>query len=142
MEGYPVVTEQNQASMDGIYEIFNGGDASRVHEFLADDLVEHEEVPGVDIQGADGFLRLVAIMRSGFPDFRMEIVQTVSQNDKTAVHFRATGTHRGEFLGIPPTGRRAEIEGVDILRFANGKAVEHWGFWDSGKLMQQPGVAP
>jgi predicted ester cyclase len=76
------------------------------------------------------------------PDLHVETVNLIAEGDLLAGQFTMTGTHRGELFGVPATDKPVRIEGVDIMRFASGKAVEHWGFWDSMKLLQQLGVAP
>jgi predicted ester cyclase len=63
--------------------------------------------------------------------------------DKAVVRVRITGTHEGEFMGVPPTGKRIDVQGIDIVRFGDdGKAVEHWGVTDAMTMMQQLGAVP
>jgi predicted ester cyclase len=69
--------------------------------------------------------------------------QTVmEQGDRVMARFRMTGTHRGEFMGVPPSGRRIDIEGYDEVRLVEGRASEHWGAMDGMALMQQLGAVP
>ena len=75
--------------------------------------------------------RLFAEFRSAFPDWHEEIVQLVAEDDTVAGRFRCSGTHRGEFLGEAPTGRRMEVEEVFFMRAADGRFVDFWVLEDS-----------
>ena len=77
---------------------------------------------------------------AGFPDLRFETLDTVADGEKVAVHFQITGTHTGEFQGIPATGRRMNVQGITILRFRDGKVSERWNQLDQMGLFQQLGV--
>jgi predicted ester cyclase len=82
------------------------------------------------------------MFRSAFPDLHVEIEDVVAEGDTVATRVTMTATHRGAFLGVAPTGRRVRYEGMDILRFREGKMVEHWTVTDDLGLMQQLGVVP
>lgn len=81
--------------------------------------------------------RLFAEFRSAFPDWREEIVDLVAEGDKMAGRFRCSGTHRGEFLGEAPTGKRMDVEGVFFLRVEDGRIVDFWALEDSLNRMHQ-----
>jgi predicted ester cyclase len=76
----------------------------------------------------------------GMPDFKTEIQELIAEGDKVVARVIMTGTHTGDFYGIPATGRRVEFTGIYIVRIADGKIVEHWGEEDSVSLLQQLGV--
>lgn len=136
-------TEQNKAlARQMIEEIFNRGDLSRVDEFLAPDFVEREELPPGVPPGREGVKQLTAMLRSAFPDFKATIDDLVAEGDKVVILQTWRGTHRGEFMGIPPTGRSVSFQVIDTMRIAGGKIVEHWGLMDSMGLMQQLGAIP
>jgi steroid delta-isomerase-like uncharacterized protein len=134
------VSEQNKAVSRAIIDIFNGGDPARVGELIAENSVDHEGLPGLDSNGPQGFLRVVGAMRGAFPDLHAETLRVIAEGDMVALHFRMTGTHQGEFAGMPATGRRIDVMGVDLIRFENGKAVEHWGYSEAQKMMEQLGM--
>jgi predicted ester cyclase len=80
----------------------------------------------------------ISPFRSAFPDFRMEIVDLVAENDKVVAHFACSGTHRGEWLGIPPSGRRFErVDEIYIFRIANGKLASAVGVEDNLSRLHQ-----
>src|SRR2546427_13050514 len=82
------------------------------------------------------------MLRADHPDGRATIDHIIAEADKVVVRGTMTGTHTGEFMGIPATGKAVEISGIDITRFENGQSTEHWGQWDVAGLMVQLGVAP
>lgn len=86
--------------------------------------------------------RLFAEFREAFPDWHEEAVQLVAEGDTVAGRFRCSGTHLGEFLGNPPTGKRMEVEEVFFLRAEGGRFVDFWGLEDSLGRMQQLGLLP
>jgi predicted ester cyclase len=82
------------------------------------------------------------MFRGAFPDFKVTIDDLIAEGDKVVIRATWNGTQKGEFMGIPPTGKRVSFGVIDIIRMAGGKAVEHWGQMDSMGMMQQLGVAP
>jgi predicted ester cyclase len=86
--------------------------------------------------------RLFAEFRSAFPDWREEIVELVAEDGTVAGRFRCSGTHLGEFLGNPPTGRRMAVEEVFFLRAEDGRFVDFWALEDSLGRMHQLGLLP
>jgi predicted ester cyclase len=86
--------------------------------------------------------RLFAEFRSAFPDWQEEIVELVAEDGTVAGRFRCSGTHLGEFLGNPPTGKRMEVEEVFFLRAEDGRFVDFWALEDSMGRMRQLGLLP
>ena len=81
--------------------------------------------------------------RTAFPDLQMEPRTSWSSGDKAVARVRAMGTNLGEFMGMPATGKRVEVQLIDIIRFgADGLAREHWGVFDALSMMQQLGATP
>ena len=81
----------------------------------------------------------VAAFRAAFPDFQIHVEQTIREGDMVVSYWTATGTHEGEWLGIPATGKKVEYPGVNIFRIACGKIVESWGVANHLGLIQQIG---
>ena len=139
-------TEQNKALVRRLMEeVFNRGNTSLVDELFAPDFVEHEELPPGIPPGREAVKQLPTIFRRAFPDFKITIDEVIAESDKVVV--RSTwstwsGTHKGEFMGIPPTGKSVSFGVIDIIRIAGGKFVEHWGQMDNMGMMQQLGVIP
>ena len=131
----------NKAVMRRTYEeLFSQGNLDVIDELLADDFVEHEELPPGIPPGKDAPRALVSMMRSAFPDFRATVEEMLEDGDKVIVRARFSGTHEGEFMGIPATGKKFDIAVIDILEFRDGKGVAHWGVMDMAGMMQQLGI--
>jgi steroid delta-isomerase-like uncharacterized protein len=122
-------------------EVFNKGDLQVLDELVDDSLVEHEEFPGIT-PGKAGLVQFAALMRAAFPDLNFDVLAIVSDGDEVWAHVVMRGTHKGEFLGIPATGRRIEVPTIDRIRVRDDRAVEHWGVTDTFAMMQQLGVIP
>jgi steroid delta-isomerase-like uncharacterized protein len=123
------------------YDGVSSGDLSIIDELLADDLVEHERFPGIESNKA-GVKQIFAIYRSAFPDLHIEAHEMLTEGDLACARITSTGTHQGEFMGMPATGKRIEVDSIDIVRFRDGQAVEHWGITDVKTMMQQLGAIP
>lgn len=120
-------------------EVFNNGDVAALDELLADDFVEHEEVSGFAPDKA-GVTEFFSMMHRAFPDISVEVEAMAVDGDQLFTHAMMRGTHQGEFMGVPATGRRVEVGLADRIRFRDGRAVEHWGVTDMMALMEQLGV--
>jgi len=130
------------ATMKRLYDLINAGDIDGFGELLAEDFVEHEEMPGLE-PSKEGVKRLFHMYRAAFPDLRMEAQDVLVSGDKAVARVRATGTHQGEFLGMPATGKSVDVQLIDIIRFGDdGLAREHWGVFDAMAMMQQLGAIP
>jgi len=130
------------ATMRRLYELINAGDIDGFGDLLADNFVEHEALPGLapTKEGVSAFFRMYV---AAFPDLRMVPEDVIASGDKVVARVRVTGTHKGAFMGMPATGRRVEVQLIDIIRFGNdGRAREHWGVFDQLAMMQQLGAIP
>jgi steroid delta-isomerase-like uncharacterized protein len=129
-------------SIQHLYDLINAGDIDGFGRQLADDFVEHNENPGVPPTKA-GTVQYFKMMVSAFPDLRLDVQDVIASGDKAVARVRVAGTHRGEFMGIPATGKSTSVNLIDITRFGDdGLAREHWGVVDQLALMQQLGVIP
>lgn len=130
------------ATMRRLYDLVNAGDVGGFDEVLAEDFVEHEELPGLD-PSREGVKEFFKMYRAAFPDLRFEPEDVLPSGDKVVARVRATGTHQGEFQGIPATGKSVDVQLIDIVRFGDdGLAREHWGVFDAAKMLEQLGVLP
>ena len=124
------------------YDSINAGDIEGFGRHLADDFVEREELPGFPPTKA-GVIQYFTMLRAAFPDLRMVPEDVIASGDKVVARVRVTGTHKGPFAGMSATGRRVEINVIDIIRFgADGRAGEHWGIVDQFSMMLQLGAIP
>jgi steroid delta-isomerase-like uncharacterized protein len=125
-----------------MYDLINAGDIDAFGDLLADDFVEHEELPGL-APSKDGVKTFFRMQLAAFPDLRMDVRDIVADGDKVVARVRYTGTQQGEFQGMPATGKSVDVQLVDIFRFSpDGRVSEHWGVLDLLTMMQQLGVVP
>ncbi len=136
-----MMAEKNKALMAQMYEAFNADDWNKASTIIAADFVEHNPEPGQK-PGLDGLKEIFAKYRSAFPDMKFTADKMISEGDIVVAHIVVTETNKGEFMGMPATGKTINVEGYDMVRFANGKGVEHWGVYDMMGMMQQLGMMP
>ncbi len=135
-------TEENRALVQRFYaEIWNKGNLDAVADLLAGDFVDHAAPPGFP-SGQEGAKQVFMIYRTAFPDFRLSVEDIIAEGDKVVARWRTHGTHQGELMGIPPTGKQVTVTGIDLFRVAGDKIAEHWAEFDMLGLMQQLGVIP
>lgn len=133
------MSEQNKAAIRRwIDEAINQGNQAVLDELLAPDYVYHG--PGMELRGPEALKQLIVQFRSAFPDLHIAIDDLVAEGEKVVTRCTATGTHKGEFMGIAPTGKRMTLPIIVITRFEAGKAVEDWEVYDGLGLMQQLGA--
>ena len=124
-----------------VEEVQNGDDLAALNALVAPGYVNHSAPPGVP-PDREGLRQLTALFRAAFPDGRMTIEDMVAEGDRVATRKTFRGTHRGELLGIPPTGRAVAIALIDIVRLVDGQVVESWSAADDLGLLQQLGALP
>ena len=135
--------EENKAAFRRIpEEVLNTGNLDLADELFAADYVEHVPVPPGTPPGLAGFKAFFTAFRAAFPDLHYTVETVLAEGDLTAGHLTVRGTHRGEFMGITPTGKRVSWTETHVGRYANGKLVEHWGNSDDLGLLQQLGAVP
>ena len=136
-------TEQNKALVHRLVEeFFNRGNTSQVDEIFAPNFAEREELPPGVPGGIEGVKQMVVMLHSAFPDFKATVDDILAEGDKVVVRQTWSGTQKGEWMGVPPTGKSVSIGVIDIIRLADGKVVEHWGQMDSMGMMMQLGAIP
>lgn len=121
-------------------EAYSKGKTELLDQYCASNYVNHDPVAG-DID-KEAEKRSIQLLRTAFPDLRIELLNAVEEGNLLATQWRATGTHQGDFMGTPASGREVRFEGVDLVRIENGKIVESWVFYDTLGFMQQLGIVP
>ena len=134
-------TEENKALLRRLFEeVWNQGKLGTVDELLATDYVLND--PAQMVRGPEGFKAYVSAFRAAFPDMKATIEDQIAEDDRVVMRFTVHATHKGEFQGIPPTGKQVILSGIDIQRIVGGKIVENWVNLDALGLLQQLGVLP
>jgi steroid delta-isomerase-like uncharacterized protein len=129
---------QVEEVLRGIYEAVNTGNLALLEKFVAPDYVEHSD----GFQGVEPFQQQVATFRAAFPDLHVSVDDLLTEGDRFASRTTVTGTHTGDLMGMPATGKRISVEAVDIGRIENGQAKERWGGLNMYSMLTQLGVIP
>ena len=135
------MSEQNKALDRRFFEAISNKNLDALDELVAADVVNHELPPGLP-PGLDGTKAFLGMFTSAFPDLTFTIGDQIAEGDRVVTRWTATGTHNGELMGIPATGKQVTVTGLDISRWSGGKRVENWGEFDQMGMMQQLGVIP
>lgn len=122
-------------------EIVNTGELDAFPEVVAPGCVDHDPAPGQG-PGPEGFRTFFSGLRTAFPDLKVEPQTLLAEGDQVGFAYKVTGTHRGDFMGVAPTGKGIEVRGMQIGRFEDGKMVERWGSSDELGILKQIGAAP
>jgi|SRR3954451_20003007 predicted ester cyclase len=135
------MTVQERAFAELIEQGFNHGDLAVADRLMAADAVEHQvHAPDVPVVGPAAVKAIIGTLRRSFSDLRLEIQEMATAGDMVWARIRSTGTNDGPFFGNPPTGRRFAIDVIDVVRFRDGRIVEHWGVADRLGVMFQLGL--
>lgn len=138
------MSERNKAVVRRyVEEVQNGHHLEVLDELFARDIVNHDAPGGLPSpQGAEGIKQFFHAMFTAFPDFRVEVHEQIAEGDKVVTRKTVSGTHRGDFMGIPPTQRWMEIPVIDVFRVVDGRCSDHWSVQDQLLMMRQLGLLP
>ncbi|MBI1281530.1 MAG: ester cyclase [Anaerolineaceae bacterium] len=134
-------TDQNKALVQNFEELINSRNLETALTLFSPDYVDHTPAIGLP-SGIEGVRAFHSMMFAAFPDRRVTSSEMIAEGDKVVHRLRGELTHKGAFMGMPPTGKHITWSCIDIWRIANGKFVEHWVEADMLGMMQQLGVLP
>jgi steroid delta-isomerase-like uncharacterized protein len=129
---------ETETAVRGNYEAINTGDLDLLGKYVADDYIEHSD----GYQGVEPFRQQISAFRAAFPDLHVRIDDLLVDGDRLASRTTVAGTHAGDLMGMPATGKSISVEAVDIGRVENGRAKERWGGLNMYSLLTQLGVIP
>lgn len=136
------IEERNKAlARRYIEEVWNRGNLDLIDELFTPDYVNHNLSAG-QAPGLAGIKALIGGFRAASPDLRLTIDDLIAEGDKVVTRWTARGTHQGDLMGIPPTGKRLTVSAIVVDRFVDGRIVEHWAARDDLGMLQQLGVIP
>ena len=133
---------KNMDAVKNVFTAFETGNTDNLGNYIAENMVEHSPDPNVKATGLEGVKEMIKMYRTSFPDLKQNVTGMWADKDMVIAHFTMTGTNSGPMGEMPATNKSVNVNGVDIVRFENGKAVEHWGYWEEMKMMQQLGLMP
>ena len=131
--------EENEALVRKVFNETNKGNYDIIDECFTDDFIRTRPGHKAD---RDGFKQFLLTMYKGFPDTERTIVDLIVTEDRAAIYFTWTGTHTGEFMGFPATGKKIRVKEVYFMRFKDGKISEYRQFGDTNSMRQQLGADP
>jgi steroid delta-isomerase-like uncharacterized protein len=117
------------------------GNPGVIDELVASDYVGHDPAQP-DMHGPEGVKEFVTTYLTAFPDGKITIDAQIAEGDLVATRWTGRGTHNGDLMGIPPTGKQVTVDGITISRVEGGKVVEEWSNWNTLGMLQQLGVVP
>lgn len=129
-----------EATARAVFEIFNTGNLEGIENLVAADFVDHQMPPEITSTGLQALRDMLAMYHTSMPDVHQEWLSAATNGDRTYIHYHLTGTNTGPWGAMPATGKAMDVMGVDVIRFADGKAVEHWGYMEEMKMMEQLGL--
>src|SRR5919202_6900184 len=132
--------DENKAIAHRWYEMINSHNLTHMDELFTADFVDHDSA--VLNHDLDGTKQFFSMYLDAFSDVQVTLDDLIAQGDRVAARFTVRGTHKGPFMGLPPTGKPFTLTAIDILRIVDGKIVEHWGEADTLGLLQQLGAIP
>ena len=136
------MSEENKALIQRfVEEAFNKGNVDVADEVYSPTFLSHEPTGPVE-RSPEYVENFVNMYLSAFPDGRTTMEDLVAEGDRVAYRWTYRGTHQGELMGIPPTGREVTITGITIDRISGGRIQEEWNNFDQLGLLQQLGVVP
>lgn len=121
--------------------MLNDKSVTAVDKYIAADVVEHNPIPG-QAPGLEGEKKTFTEMYTAFPDLSATVDIMISEGDMVMARITMSGTHSGDFAGMPATGKHFSGTGIDLFRITNGKITERWGNFDDLGMMQQLGMIP
>jgi steroid delta-isomerase-like uncharacterized protein len=133
--------QENAATQASFGEAINSGRLEQIRNLMTADVRDHDPAPDQGA-GPQGFIDFFGKFRQAFPDLAVAVDHMVTDDDNVAIAYTVTGTHRGDFMGIAPTGKKIKARGVQIARFENGKIAERWGSSNELGILKQLGVNP
>lgn len=134
--------EQNKKIVTSFIDaLFTQGDLEAVDVYLAEDFVNHDPPFGASAD-REGMRTAGAMFRAAFPDWHSDLELLVGEGDLVVEKFTASGTQRGEFMGVAGNGRRVQLHGINIFRVRAGRIVERWGRLDDLGVLRQLGLVP
>ena len=124
-----------------IKEVFNNKNIDAIDDFIEEKATDRTPWPGYGSDRAE-VKRGLADFIAAFPDLNVTIDDVISEKNKVVVRSTMTGTNTGSFMGMPPTGKRIEVGGIDIIEVKGSKLGDHWGYVDNAAMMMQLGLMP
>jgi steroid delta-isomerase-like uncharacterized protein len=133
-------TQDNIKVVRQVFDAWNAHDPDRYVKLLDEKWVAESDTLPTTLSGREAGRQFMAMYVVAFPDLHFDVTQILADGDFVVTRWTATGTHRGELMGIAPTQKRTVTRGCSVTQYRNGKPVHDWIYWDTGHLLKQLGV--
>ncbi len=140
MKNYIMSTKTNKEIIQRFVEFINTANEELSKELISKDAVFYAPTSPEPLRGPSGYMEVLRMMRSGFPDIQWAVEDMVIENDIVAIRFTLQGTHQGDFFGIPATGKSIKVNAMNFYYFQEGQIIKEYGQPDIFGLLQQIGV--
>jgi steroid delta-isomerase-like uncharacterized protein len=134
------MSEENKAIARRFFDLVNDRNLDGLTEIIAPDAVDHDPQNPLPGTGPEVAQQVMAGYIQAFPDLRITVDDQIAEGDRVATRWTGTGTHQGDLMGIPGSGKHSTVTGISIDRIENGKIVESWTNWDTLGMLQQLGA--
>lgn len=135
-------TPKYRAGVEAVMNSFSTGNTDGMDSLIDAGYVEHTPPPEMEVKGIDGFKQMVKMNHDAYPDCKITIFDYIENGDIAMVHYNWKGTNTGAFGKWPATNKAIDVNGVDVLKFKDGKCTDHWGYFEEIKFMTQLGAMP
>lgn len=136
-------TEHMERAMQRFFEIWQSGKPDGIEEVVAENYVEHNPIPGVTSTGIQALKDMITMSGAAFTQNKIEDLTMTTEGDRVVAHYKWKAVNSGPMgEGMPASNKPIDVYSVDIVRFENGKGVEHWGYVEEMKMMEQLGMMP
>jgi steroid delta-isomerase-like uncharacterized protein len=137
------MSEQNKRVARRLCEdVIGGGEVGLIDELVASEYLGHGSSPEFETHGREGYRQFVLGLRGAFPDLQLKVEDQIAEGDTVVTRWVASGTHRGSFYGVPPSGRQGSMSGITLERMVDGMSQECWTNSDDLGLLRQIGAIP
>ena len=135
-------SEANKAFVLRFYdEVINRKNLDVIDELVSEGFVDHTPFPGLPATGPESTSAVFTMFHTAFPDLHIAVDEMIAEGDKVVSRATVSGTHKGEFMGIPPTNKSFKVLDITIVEIHDSKLLAHWGLTDETAMMQQLGIA-
>lgn len=133
-------TETNKQLARDYFKAFKEADEKWWKAHIAPSFIRHDPGLPFQVKGPEGVKQLADALLPGIPDLKLPIEDVIAEGEKVLVRLRVQGTHGGELMGVPATGKKIDIGVLDLFQFRDGVLIEHWALLDNLGLLRQIGV--
>jgi steroid delta-isomerase-like uncharacterized protein len=134
---------QMKDAVNKVSDMWLSGSTDGIEAFVSADFMTHNPIPGIEGKGIEDLKKMIDLAKNTFTDNKMDLISLTAEGDRATMHYRWRAVNTGS-MGeeMPATGKAIDANAIDVYRFQDGKIVEHWGYMEEMKMMEQLGMMP